>query len=105
MSINQRSDVCLLHIICDFLFHGFPCSKKENMALQCPESYGIRSTNGDIPVYVSCKFKMYNFKIALVISETVCIAFLFVLSIYYVVVFMLLILKKKKMLNFFDPAG
>ena len=35
----------------------------------------------DIPVYASCKFEMYIFKIALVISENVCIAFLFVLSI------------------------
>ena len=35
----------------------------------------------DIPVYVSCKFEMYIFKIALVISENVCIAFFFVLSI------------------------
>ena len=36
----------------------------------------------DIPFYVSCKFEMYIFKIALVISENVCIAFFFVLSIY-----------------------
>ena len=36
----------------------------------------------DIPVYVSCKFEMYIFKIALVISEDVRIAFLYVLSIY-----------------------
>ena len=35
----------------------------------------------DIPVYVSGKFKMYIFQIALVISENVCIAFLYVLSI------------------------
>ena len=35
----------------------------------------------DIPVYVSCKFEMYIFKIALVISENVRIAFLYVLSI------------------------
>ena len=41
VSVNQRSDVCLLHIVCDF---GYPCSKKVNMALQCPKSYGIRST-------------------------------------------------------------
>ena len=27
------------------LFATF-CSKKTNMALQCPESYGIRQTNG-----------------------------------------------------------
>ena len=46
MSVNQRSDVCLLHIICDFLFYGYPCSKKEKMAFQCPESYVIRPTNG-----------------------------------------------------------
>ena len=35
----------------------------------------------DIPVYVSCKFEMYIFKIAQVISENVRIAFLYVLSI------------------------
>ena len=35
----------------------------------------------DILVYVSCKFDMYIFKIALVISENVRIAFLYVLSI------------------------
>ena len=35
----------------------------------------------DILVYVSCKFDMYIFKIALVISENVCTAFLYVLSI------------------------
>ena len=36
----------------------------------------------DIVVYVSCKFEMYIFKIAQVISETICIAFLSVLSIF-----------------------
>ena len=36
----------------------------------------------DIPVYVSCKFEMYIFKIALVISENECIAFLYVMSIH-----------------------
>ena len=45
VSVNQRSDVCKLHIVCDFLFYGYPCSKKKNMALQCPESYGIWPTN------------------------------------------------------------
>ena len=35
----------------------------------------------DILVYVSCKFEMYIFKIALVITENVRIAFLYVLSI------------------------
>ena len=37
----------------------------------------------DIPVYVSCKFEMYICKIALFISEIVCIAFLYVLSIVF----------------------
>ena len=83
VSVNQRSDVCLLHIVCDFLFYGYPCSKKEYMALQCPEIYGIRPTNEDILVNVSCKFEMYIFKIAQVINElNVRIAFLYVLSIY-----------------------
>ena len=36
----------------------------------------------DILVEVSCKFEMYIFKIAQVISENVRIAFLYVLSIY-----------------------
>ena len=36
----------------------------------------------EILFYVSCKFKMYIFKIALVITENVRIAFLYVLSIY-----------------------
>ena len=33
----------------------------------------------DLPVYVSCKFEMYIFKVALVISENVLIALLYVL--------------------------
>ena len=41
--------------------------------------FGLRTT--DIPVCVSCKFEMYIFKIAQVISKNVCIAFLYVLSI------------------------
>ena len=41
--------------------------------------FGLLMT--DIPVYISCNFQMYIFKIALVISENVCIAFLYVLSI------------------------
>ena len=36
----------------------------------------------DILVYVSCKFEIYIFKIAQVISENIRIAFLYVLRIY-----------------------
>ena len=39
----------------------------------------------DIPDYVSCKFEMYIIKIALVISENLCIAFLYALSIYFII--------------------
>ena len=49
------------------------------MALQCPESYGIRPTL----VNVSCKFEIDILKIAQVIKENVRIAFLYVLSIKY----------------------
>ena len=53
------------------------------MALQCLESYGIQPTNDrQLPVYMSCKFEMYIFKIALVICENVRIAFLYVLSLF-----------------------
>ena len=41
----------------------------------------------DIPVYVSCKFEIYIHKNALFICENVCIAFLYVLSIYGLKVF------------------
>ena len=41
--------------------------------------FGLLMT--DILVYVYCKFEMYIFKIALVISENVSIAFLYVLGI------------------------
>ena len=38
----------------------------------------------DVPIYISCKFVMYIFKIALVISENVRITFFNVLCIYTV---------------------
>ena len=40
----------------------------------------------DIPVYVFCKFEMFILKIDLVLSKNVCIAFLYVLSIYVIFV-------------------
>ena len=48
------------------------------------KKFGLLMTN--ILVYVFCKFDMHIFKIALVISENVRIAFLYVLSIVIVVV-------------------
>ena len=51
------------------------------MALQCPESFGFGQLMIDILVNVTCKFEMYIFKIAKVINENVCIAFLYVVSI------------------------
>ena len=43
----------------------------------------------DILVNVSCKFEMYILKIAKVINENVCIAFLYVLSMVLVVPYLL----------------
>ena len=54
---------------------------KENMALQCPKVMELGQLMKDKLVNVSCKFEMYIFKIAQVINENVCIAFLYVLSI------------------------
>ena len=53
--------------------------------------FGLLMT--DILVYVSCKFEMYIFKIALVISENVRIALLYVLSICFLLcdIFMILV--------------
>ena len=42
----------------------------------------------DILDYASCKFEMYIFKIALLIIENLCIAFLYVLSIFMFVDFL-----------------
>ena len=83
VSVNQSSDVYYLHIVCDLLFYGYHCSKKETMALQCPESYGIRPTNDRHTSQLSCKFEMHILKISQVINEHVPIAFLYVLSISY----------------------
>ena len=53
------------------------------MALQCPESYGIGPIIDRHTRLCICKFELYIFKIAQVISENVRIAFLYVLSIHY----------------------
>ena len=45
MSVNQISDISELLIVCDFLFYGYPSSKKKNMVLQGLESYENRPTN------------------------------------------------------------
>ena len=46
VSVNQRSEDCSLHTVCDFfLFYGYPCNKRENITLQSPTSYGIRLTS------------------------------------------------------------
>ena len=82
VSVNQRSDVCLLHIVCDFLFYGYPCSKKEKWRYSARKVMESGQLITDILVKVSCKFEMYIFKIAQAINENVRIAFLYVLSIY-----------------------
>ena len=71
--------------VCEFLFYGYPCSKKIKTCLySARKNMEIGPLMTEKPVYVSCKFEMYLFKNALVISEIVhtCIAFLYVLSIF-----------------------
>ena len=58
VSVNQRSDVCLLHIVCDFLFYGYPCSKKDTWLYSAQKVMIFGLLVEDIPVYVSCKFEM-----------------------------------------------
>ena len=53
------------------------------MALQCLESYGIRPTNDRHTSLYIMQVCHYIFKIALVVSEKVRIAFLYVLSIFW----------------------
>ena len=54
--------------------------KTRHFDAQKDMEFGLLMT--DIPVFVPCKFEMYIYKNALVISENVCIAYLYVLSIY-----------------------
>ena len=82
LSVNQRSDVCQLHIVGDFLFYGYPCTKKETWRYSARKVMEFSLLVTYILVYVSCKLEMYIFKIAQVISEIVSIAFHYVLSIF-----------------------
>ena len=50
------------------------------MMLQCLKSYVIRPTSGNVSIYISYKFEMYIFKIALIIKINVYFAFQYVLS-------------------------
>ena len=70
-----------MHIVCDFLFYGYPCSKEETWRYCARKVMEFGQLMVDILVYVSCKFEMYIFEIAKVIGENVPIAFLYVLSI------------------------
>ena len=54
------------------------------MILQCPKSYGIRTSDSRHTNLSIIQFEMLIFKIGLVIKENVCYAFLYVLSTYHV---------------------
>ena len=56
----------------------------ENMIVQCPKSYGIRTSDSRHTNLSIMQFEMLIFKIGLVIKENVCFAFLYVLSTYHV---------------------
>ena len=81
VSVNQKSDVCYLHIVCDFLSMGTLVRRKKTWRYSARKVMEFGRLMADILVNVSCKFKMYIFEIAQVIGENVPIAFLYVLSI------------------------
>ena len=64
-----------------FCSMGTPVRRKKTWRYSARQVMEVGLLMTDIPVYVSCKFEMYIIKIALVISENVRIAFLYVLSI------------------------
>ena len=81
VSVNQRSDVCLKFIVCEFLFYGYPCSKTETWRYSARKVMEFCLLIKNVLVYVLCKFEMCIFIIALVISENVRIAFLYVVYV------------------------
>ena len=80
-SVNQRSDFCLFLLFATFCSMGTLVRRKKTWRYSTRKVMEIGQLIIKILVYVSCKFKMYIFKIAQVISENVRIAFLYVLSI------------------------
>ena len=38
-------EMLIAYCFCDFLFYGYPCTKKENMMLYCRKNYGIQFTD------------------------------------------------------------
>ena len=83
VSVKQTSDVCLLQIVANFCSKGTLVRIKKTWRYSARKNMEFDLLMTDIPLYVSCKFEMYVFKIALVIIENVRIAFLYVLSIYH----------------------
>ena len=81
VSVNQNSGFTNCILFATFCSMGtFVRGKKAwRYSTRKVMEFGLLMT--DMLVYVSCKFEMYIFKIALVISENVRIAFLYVLSI------------------------
>ena len=82
VSVNQRTDVCLLHIVCDFCSMGTLVRRKKTWRYSARKFMEFGQLMADILFYVSYKFEMYIFEIAQIIGENVPIAFLYVLSIY-----------------------
>ena len=80
VSVNQRSDVCIL--FATFCSMDTLVRRKKTWRYSARKVMEFGQLMIDILVNVSCQFEMYIFKIAQVINENVRIAFLYVLSIH-----------------------
>ena len=58
VSVNQRSDVCLLHIVCDFCSMGTLVRRKKTWRFSARKVMEFGQLMVDILFYVSCKFEM-----------------------------------------------
>ena len=80
VSVNQRSDVCIL--FATFCSMGTLVRRKKTWRYSARNVKEFGQLMADILVYVSCKFEMYLYEIAQVSGKNVPIAFLYVLSIH-----------------------
>ena len=82
VSVNQKAMFANCILFATFCSMGTLVRRKKTWRYSARKVMEFSQLMIDILVYVSCKFEIYIFKIAQVISENVHIAFLYVLSIF-----------------------
>ena len=81
VSVNKRSKFADCILFATFCSMGTLVRRQNLRRYIARKVVKVGQLMTDIQVYVSCKFEMYIFKISLVISKNVRVAFLFVLSV------------------------